>query len=183
MKIPSSWIGFFVKKYRQNWISDLENKIIRFIWNPEDRIKEDPIRLLRYVRFKYDLNLEDPKNYSQKYLVEKNFDLIKNVAFERIKVELEKIFVWNNVAKAIDELKKLWFFKIFIPEIDILNTIPWGPKYHLEWNVWIHILMIIEYLEKSWIKDTSLYWTALFHDTWKATTYKFRDDHSISYIW
>lgn len=169
------------KDILQDWRIDLQKKIIRFIWNPESRIKEDPLRLLRYVRFKTLLNLNDVDD-KQYNIVKQNFYLLKEVPFERIKAELEKIFSSNWTIKALEMLKELWFFKIFIPEIDNLEKCPWWPKYHLEWNVWIHTLKIIEVLKKQMVVNPNMYWTALFHDTWKLETYKKRDDNTVTYI-
>ena len=104
------------KWFFQDAFSDLDNKIIRFINNPKDRIEEDPLRVLRYIRFKYSLWLKDCCD-EQYLIVKQNFHLLKKVPFERIKVELEKIFISKNSYKAIDELKKLWFFKLFIKEV------------------------------------------------------------------
>jgi len=166
----------------QDWIEDLKNKIIRFIWNPEKRIKEDPLRLIRYIRFKSQFDLSDA--YDEQFdIVKNNFKLIKKIPFERIKVEIEKIFSWNGTIKALKMLKELWFFALFIPEIDNLDKCPWWAKYHLEWDVWVHTLMIIENLKSRWIIDPDIYWASLFHDTWKLDTYKQKDDWTISYIW
>lgn len=172
----------YVKKNWQNWISDLKNNIIRFIWNPIDRIKEDPIRLLRYIRFKYWLELTD-YDPSQYEIVKNNFYLLKEVPFERIKVELEKIFIWKWVVQSIIQLKILWFFKLFINEIDNIDTCLWWEKYHLEWNVWDHIILIIQELYSKSITDPDMYWLALFHDIWKPTTYLKKENWNVSYIW
>ena len=84
---------------------------------------------------------------------------------------------------AISCLKDLWFFKLFIPEIDNLDKCSWWPKYHLEWNVWTHVLLIIKELNKKWIIDPDMYWLALFHDIWKPKTFTKKEDWNISYIW
>lgn len=161
---------------------DLKNKIIRFIGKPHNRIQEDPLRLLRYVRCKTAYNLSDA--YEEQYdIVKQNFHLLQDIPFERIKVEIEKIFSWSGTIQALEMLKELWFFKIFIPEIDDLDTCPWWPKYHLEWNVWIHTLNIIKILKKNMVTHPDMYWIALFHDTWKRDTYRKKQDGSVSYIW
>lgn len=167
----------------QNWIIDLKNKIIRFIWNPEDRINEDALRILRFIRFKNNYNFS---NWDDNYfnILKNNINLLKNISIERIKEEFEKILLLENNIQALKDLKQIWFFTILIPEINILENTPWWPSHHLEWNVWIHTLMTISELNnifKNWIEKINInyskqekidfYWTMLLHDIWKNETY------------
>lgn len=174
----------------QNWIYDLKNKIIRFVWNPEDRINEDALRIMRFVRFKnfYSFSCAD-KNYFK--IIKNNIDLLKNISIERIKDEFEKILLLKNNVSALKDLKKIWFFKIFFPEIDILDKAPWWQKYHLEGDVWTHTLMTIKELNniiENWFDIYDINWnetkklfdqnekiilyrTMLLHDIWKYDTY------------
>lgn len=150
-------------------VYDLKNKIIRFIWNIEDRINEDALRILRFVRFKnkYTLTPHDEKYFD---ILKRNIYLLENISMERIKEELDKILLWKNNIHALEDLKKIWFFKIFIPEIENQEKTP-GSKYHQEGNVWIHTKMTLwilntvrkrEKLSDEYILD--LYRTMLFHD-------------------
>lgn len=74
-------------------MKDLNNKIIRAIGNPEQRIIEDPLRILRAERFKkeygfaYEIELEKAIN--------KNRELIKKLNPEKIKLELKKMEIFN----------------------------------------------------------------------------------------
>ena len=72
-------------------IDDLKQKKVRFIGNPEQRITEDYLRILRFFRFsaKYAANIdEEGLKYSSKYAQE-----LKNISKERIFAELAKIFL------------------------------------------------------------------------------------------
>ena len=71
-----------------NGISDLDNKIIRFIGNPEKRIKEDPLRILRGERFAYKLGFEIEKETFK--AMNKYRDLLANLNPEKIKEENAK---------------------------------------------------------------------------------------------
>ncbi len=187
------------KKYidPENWINDIQNKIIRFVWNIENRIHEDALRILRFIRFKnkYNLKVAD-KNYWE--ILEKNTPLLKKLPIERIKQELDKILLNPNNAKALEDLKKIWVLKLFLPEIDCLDKYNWN-KYHLEWNVWIHTKMCIQEMNKiiktkeqtespllskegarGWSEKKAREWsnkkllllrTILLHDIWKWPTY------------
>lgn len=160
-----------------NWIQDLNDKIIRFIWLPTDRIKEDALRILRFIRFKnrYSFWLWE-ENYLE--ILKQNIWLLKNISIERIKEEFDKILMLENNIWALKDLKYIWFFDILIKDVDSLEKTPGCPKHHLEWNVWIHTLMTIwelnkYFLEKQYSTETKLdlYWTMLLHDIWKNTTF------------
>ncbi len=72
-----------------NGISDLENKIIKFIGNPEERIQEDPLRIVRAYRFKLTLGFNFDKE--TEIALQKSFPLLKNISANRISTELNKI--------------------------------------------------------------------------------------------
>lgn len=83
-----------------NGIEDLENGIVKFIGNPEDRIKEAPIRIMRFFRFYSIFGKTEPHLKSLKACVE-NKHLLKNVAIEQIRDELFKIFLTDNIVKTL----------------------------------------------------------------------------------
>lgn len=133
----------------QNWIKDLNDKKIRFIWNIEDRINEDALRILRFIRFKYKYGFNDWWGNYQSTLTT-NSHLLKNISIERIKDEFEKILFLNNIY-ALKELRNIWFFKHIIPEL-----------HNLGWDLWSQLLNNIEKLNKlfkSWFK--------FFNNLWK----------------
>ncbi len=70
-------------------IDDLNNRIIRFIGDPDKRVKEDPLRILRAKRFKQQLGFEIEPN--SLLAIEKNKDLIDKLNPDKIKEELAKI--------------------------------------------------------------------------------------------
>ena len=71
-----------------NGVIDLKNKIIRFIGDPEKRIKEDPLRILRAERFAKKLNFViEPKSLEA---IEKYRDLLAKINPEKIKEEIRK---------------------------------------------------------------------------------------------
>lgn len=72
-----------------NGISDLNNRIIRFIGDPVKRIKEDPLRILRAKRFKEKLGFNYEKN--TEIAIEENYDLINKLNPDKIKEEERKL--------------------------------------------------------------------------------------------
>lgn len=83
-----------------NGIEDLENGIVKFIGNPEDRIKEAPIRIMRFFRFYSIFGKTEPNLKSLKACVE-NKKLLKDVAIEQIRDELFKILLTDNAVKTL----------------------------------------------------------------------------------
>jgi len=83
-----------------NGIDDLEHGLIRFIGAAEERIKENPIRIMRFFRFYSIFGKGLPDLKSLKACVE-NRDLLKNIAIEQVRDELFKIFLTPNVLNTL----------------------------------------------------------------------------------
>lgn len=87
-----------------NATTDIKNKIIRCVGDPEERFKEDPLRILRAIRFATELNfkLDD----SIKKAIENNKKLLNTLSYFRKKQELNRIFSSPNKAFGISILKQ-----------------------------------------------------------------------------
>ena len=102
-------------------IRDLKNRTVKFIGNPNKRIEEDYLRIIRFVRFTLQYNSEP--DYSTFDAIKLNLDGIKNISKERIVNELNKIISLKNF-KDINkntELKNI-FYLIF-PELRYLERL------------------------------------------------------------
>lgn len=86
---------------------DIENKIIRCVGNIEDRINEDPLRMLRAVRFATTLEFRIEENLYKE--LKKHRRLISELSRERIKEELTKILVSRNANMGLKLLRDLGF--------------------------------------------------------------------------
>jgi len=153
----------------QNGQKDLAKKQIRFVGKGADRIEEDALRILRYVRMKHRYGLTSRSG--DLTLLKKKSSLLKTLPKERIKQELDKIMLLDNVVEALKTLKKIGFFGVWIPEVDVLEKTPGGPSFHLEGNVWKHTLLVIKQLKKAGVHDVNLLYVGLLHDIGKAKTY------------
>ena len=105
----------------QNGKSDLKNKIVKFIGDPQKRIEEDYLRIIRFIRFKimYDFELEPTTCKAIKL----NLNGIKKLSKERILVELYKIlnlkkFMNLNESKDLKEI-----FTLIFPEFKNLKRL------------------------------------------------------------
>lgn len=132
-------------------IKDLENKIIRCVGNPEERINEDALRILRAFRFRSKLKFTIEKNTLD--AMKKNQRLLLNISYERIYKELKEIL--NN---GID-IRELFFINIIIPELNDCAECFQNNIYH-NTTVLEHILRSVNNIENRF--DLKL--TMLLHD-------------------
>ena len=86
---------------------DIENKTIRCVGNIEDRINEDPLRMLRAVRFATTLGFTIEEELYRK--LKENKELIEQLSRERIKEELTKILINKNALIGLNMLEDLGF--------------------------------------------------------------------------
>lgn len=98
---------------------DLENKVLRAIGNPDDRFKDDYLRILRAIRFMITLNFTLDKELEDS--IKKNIHKIKKLSKERIKMETDKILSSKNFYRYLDSLEYLGFFSaVFNQESDLI---------------------------------------------------------------
>ncbi len=111
-----------------NGIKDLKNKKINFIGSPDSRIKEDYLRIIRFIRFSlaYNYNIKDQKIIK---IINKNIKFLKLISQERLFLELKKtleiknffnISKHNYSKKIINKVYKLRFFDR-LNRVEILN--------------------------------------------------------------
>ena len=84
---------------------DIDKKIIKMVGDPNIKLKEDSLRILRAIRFATSLNFRLEKNL--KNAITKNKELLKNLSYYRKKEELDKIFSNSNVMYGIELIKLL----------------------------------------------------------------------------
>lgn len=104
-----------------NGRQDIENRLIRCVGNAEERIKEDPLRILRAVRFATVLDFKIEEGLYD--VLKKNANLLERLSMERIKEELTKILVNKNAIRGLDYLRRLGFLEYLGIEYDkIVNV-------------------------------------------------------------
>lgn len=166
---------------------DMEDKLIRFIGDPEERIKEDHLRILRAVRFKnsYDMQYH-PDTYKA---IHKHVKLIKKTSKERIADELNKMIMGDNAGRAFEELFEIGALDLLIPELCKLKGLAQPTKYHEEGDVWDHSLKVLDSLTQEEVDPNplpanppslALKWAALLHDIGKYDTFSI-DNERIRY--
>lgn len=101
-------------------VKDLKTKVIKFIGNPEQRIKEDPIRILRAVRFASKLDFSIEKRALP--IIKKYKAQITEMPPARVYEEVIKLFLLGHGERSYKILKELGIFEILFPHTNYLNT-------------------------------------------------------------
>ena len=97
-------------------LEDIKQKIIRGVEDPVERIKEDPLRMLRAIRLACELDFKIDKAALQ--AIEENSSLIKKVSPERIRDELIKILLSNFSKRGLKLLQQLGLLQFILPELE-----------------------------------------------------------------
>ncbi len=151
-------------------VRDLEAGILRGVAEPEARFLEDPLRILRMVRFGSAQGREvDPQT---REVAKKHVALLSKVSRERIKSELDKILMCPLPHLGIREIQEIGALPYTIPEL--IPAVGFEQnKFHIH-DVFEHTLWV---LERS-PQDLILRWSALFHDIGKPHTLSVDPDGS-----
>jgi putative nucleotidyltransferase with HDIG domain len=149
-------------------LKDIKDKVIRAVGDPDDRFKEDALRMLRAVRFAVQLDFSISEESTKSIL--KNSDLIKEISPERIRDEFVKIIMSPNPAGGISMLEKFKLLKNIIPELE--EGIGCEQLGEHIYDVWDHLLHALQHAaDKNWPLEVRL--AALFHDIGKPKTRRY----------
>lgn len=145
---------------------DLKNKIVRFTGVPEQRIKEDPLRLLRAVRFTCELKFT--MDEETLLSVTEHSDELSRISSERIAQEMDKMLLSEKPSAGLRLLYQTHLYKHFLP-LEMLDVEQ--PKEYHHKNVFEHTLQAVDQSPEN----LTTRWALLFHDFGKAATRKITD--------
>jgi poly(A) polymerase len=149
-------------------ISDLKNGNIRTPLDPDITFSDDPLRMMRCVRFASQLNFFIDKETFE--ALKRNAERINIVSGERIIVELNKILMTKTPSKGFVDLDRCDLLKLIMPEIiSLQGTDPMNGRAHKD--NFFHTLEVLDNICK---KTDNLYlrWAALLHDIGKPKSKK-----------
>jgi tRNA nucleotidyltransferase (CCA-adding enzyme) len=152
-----------------NGVQDLTNKIIRTPLNPDITYSDDPLRMMRAIRFATQLHFTIEQDSLD--AISKNNERIKIITNERIVVELNKILESPKPSIGFLLLEKTGLLKFILPELTALKGIDEIEGQRHKDNFY-HTLEVVDNISEN-TDNLWLRWAALLHDIGKAPTKRF----------
>lgn len=154
-------------------LSDLDNGLIKTPLNPDITYSDDPLRMLRAIRFSTQLNFEIDSNSLES--IKRNAKRLEIISKERIVEELNKIILSPSPSKGFKLLYETKLLHQFFPEFVALKGVEvrQGKKHK---DNFYHTLEVLDNVSKN-SENLWLRWAALLHDIAKPPTKRFEENH------
>ena len=147
-------------------LEDLKARVLRTPLNPVETFHDDPLRMLRAVRFRWKLGFTPSRGLYGAIKNEK--ERLKIISGERIRDELIKMLMQPSAADALQDLMELGLLDQFAPEFEPMVGLEQGDYHHLD--AWSHSLEVLRSVTKHSDADLPLRLAALLHDIGKPET-------------
>jgi poly(A) polymerase len=147
---------------------DLEYGVIRAVGEPLDRMRDDPLRMLRAIRFEATLTgSERPFALTTdlEAAIRENAGWLRSISAERIRDEFEKVLGSENVSAGLRALVRLGLMPFIVPEFMETVEVEQEAEFHHK-DVFEHTLIVVQNVEKTPILRKA----AFFHDIGKPRT-------------
>ncbi|RNC29639.1 MAG: Poly(A) polymerase I [Candidatus Dichloromethanomonas elyunquensis] len=159
--INAIYVDPLTEKFYDPWEGSkhLKERRLQTCGNAQDRFREDPVRILRMIKFAVKLNMEiEEKTWEE---AKNQVTLLENISKERVSSELAQILVLENAEKAVRLLGEVAYWDVFVPELARLKGIVQNQYHSLD--VWEHTLAVF----RGTPQDLFLRLAGLFHDVGK----------------
>ncbi|GAB0156738.1 HD domain-containing protein [Chryseobacterium sp. Alg-005] len=152
-----------------NGIGDLENGILRTPLEPAQTYSDDPLRMMRAIRFASTLQFKIEENSLS--AIKQEAERIKIVSMERVMVEFNKIMLSEKPSLGLRLMEETGLLKLIIPELIELKGVEEVEGQTHKDNFY-HTLEVVDNISVN-TDNLWLRWSALLHDIGKAPTKKF----------
>ncbi len=158
-------------------IGDLQREIIRTPMKPDKTFSDDPLRMMRAVRFATQLGF---KIFPVTILsIQENAHRLEIISMERIATELGKIMKSKNPARGFGLLDATGLLMQFFPEMIALKGVDRVGK-HSHKDNFTHTLQVLENITPN-TDDVWLRWAALLHDVGKPKSKRYNEKHGFTF--
>lgn len=165
------------------WLQDILKKTIKCVWDPDNRFTEDALRTIRALRFVSVLNQKLRNSVKTKEKItlfdiesntrtslKKHVNLVENVAKERIKDEMMKVFAFGDPFAFISLLDETKLLEYIFPALYKTKNVEQPVRYH-PFDTYVHTLLTLYELQKI-NQDYLVRFSMLYHDVWKVWQYE-----------
>lgn len=161
----------------QNGVSDINNQLIRAVGNPYDRIADDPLRILRVVRFAAQLNFSIEENTFR--ACAESAQTLATISRERIHDELVKMLLAPQPSIALNLCRDLGLLPFIAPELQrLVGCVDNSPHHTNNPDVFDHTLAVVDGTPVNLVARLA----ALLHDIGKPDTRSFNEDSITTWI-
>ncbi len=156
---------------------DIKNKLVRAVGNPNERFKEDALRMMRAVRIAAEIGFTIEENTFE--AIKKNASLINKIAKERIKDELFKLLGSQYPHDGIVLFRNSGLMQEVLPEIEkCFGVEQKSPGRHHIYDVGTHLFESLKFCKSE---DVITRFATLIHDIGKPQTYKKLDTGVVTF--
>ena len=150
-------------------VQDIKKRILRTPLEPSQTYSDDPLRMMRAIRFASTLNFKIEEHSLAS--IQKEVERIRIVSMERIMVEFNKIMLSERPSLGLKLMEETGILHLVIPELTALKGIEEVDGQTHKDNFW-HTLEVVDNISEN-TQNLWLRWAALLHDIGKAPTKKF----------
>lgn len=152
---------------------DIKNSLVKAVGDPDERFREDALRIMRALRFASQLDFEIDEATARAMKTLK--DSLNNISRERIQKELEGILCGKAVERILRDYREI--IEVIIPEITPMVGLDQCTPYHI-YDVWEHTIRVVSGISR----EPVLRLAALFHDIGKPSCFT-KDEDGVGHFY